>query len=270
MYITDSEIRFEEKNIKARTIPNFFNIWLHSNNNVPLQIQGSDRRYTVFNTKSRKLTEVSEELGYEHISDYIKAIQNERDNFIYDVMSIKYDKYQATTTLQTEEKELIYEASMSKIEVLSDKLKKLDIVYFQDIIEEFYQGGNMQSVSMDLYRLKITTPIELLIELQKQMNGNHIKNDLVKVLYKIFVNENEADRKIGLQFNKHFGKALYKKIEGKAFKFRKIDNDKEVKFTENIPLIIEESNGQIKNMMIGKENRKPTMQKITKEAEKLF
>jgi len=130
MYVTDSSIRFEEKNTKARTIPNFFNMWFHSNNDVPLQIQGSDRRYTVFNTKSRKLTEVSEELGYEHISDYIKAIQNERDNFIYDIMSLKYDKYQATTTLQTVEKELIYEASMSKIEVLSDKLKKLDIVYF--------------------------------------------------------------------------------------------------------------------------------------------
>ncbi len=55
MYVTDKEIRFEDKNIKARTIPNFFNIWLHSNNDVPLQIQGSDRRYTVFNTKSKKV-----------------------------------------------------------------------------------------------------------------------------------------------------------------------------------------------------------------------
>jgi len=26
MYVTDKEIRFEDKNIKARTIPNFFNI----------------------------------------------------------------------------------------------------------------------------------------------------------------------------------------------------------------------------------------------------
>ena len=232
MYVTDSSIRFEDKNIKARTIPNFFNIWFHSNNDVPLQIQGSDRRYTVFNTKSRKLTEVSEELGYEHISDYIKAIQNERDKFIYDIMSLKYNKYQATTTLQTEEKELIYEASMSKIEVLSDKLKKLDITYFQDIIEEFYQSGNMQSVSMDLYRLKITTPIELLMELQKQMNGNHIKNDLAKVLYKIFINENEADRKIGLQFNKHFGKAKHKWTDGKTVKYRTIDSDKSVMFQQ--------------------------------------
>jgi len=250
MYITDSQIRFEEKNTKARTIPNFFNIWFHSNNDVPLQIQGSDRRYTVFNTKSKKLIEVSEELGFEHISNYIEAIKNERDSFIYDIMSIKYDKYQATTPLQTEEKELIYEASMSKIEVLSDKLKKHDIAYFQDIIEDFYQSGELQGVSMDLSKLGISNPIEFTREIQIQMNGNYIKNELSKVLYKIFVNENETDRKIGLQFNKYFGKATQKKIDGKNFKYRKIDSDKKVIFTENIPLEIVELNGAIKNMAI--------------------
>lgn len=112
---------------------------------------------------------------------------------------------------------------------------------------------------MDLYRLKITTPIELLMELQKQMNGNHIKNDLAKVLYKIFVNENEADRKIGLQFNKHFGKAKHKWTDGKTVKYRTIDSDKEVIFTENIPLEIIEPNGTIKNMMINKENGELTI-----------
>jgi len=86
------------------------------------------------------------------------------------------------------------------------------------------------------------------------MNGNHIKNNLAKVLYKILVNENEVDRKIGLQFNKHLGKAVQKKIDGLNFKYRKIDSDKEVIFTENIPLEIEEPNGTIKNMMINKEN----------------
>ena len=270
MYITDSQIRFEEKNTKARTIPNFFNMWFHSNNDVPLQIQGSDRRYTVFNTKSRKLIEVSEALGFEHISDYIEAINKERDSFIYDIMSIKYNKYQATTPLETEEKELIYEASMSKIEVLSDKLKKLDIAYFQDTIEDFYQGGEMQNVSMDLNKLNISNPIEFVRELQKQMNGNHIKNGIAKVLYKIFVNENESDRKIWLQFNKHFGKAEHKWIDVKTIKYRRIDSDKEVIFTENIPLEIEEPNGTIKNMLINKENGELTPQQIAKEAEKLF
>ena len=230
MYVSDSKIRFEEKNVKARTITNFFNIWFHSNNDVPLQIQGSDRRYTVFNTKNRKLTEVSKELEYEHISDYILAIENERNRFIYEIMSLKYDFALASTPFHTEEKELIYEASMSKMEVLSDKLKKKSIEYFQDIIEEFYQSVEYNNLIDDFQKLKIRNPQDFIIELQKQINGNYIKNDIAKILYKIFVNDSETDRKIGLQFNKHFGKAEHKWIDGKTIKYRKIDSDKEVNF----------------------------------------
>jgi len=252
MYVTDSEIRFEEKNQKARTIPNFFNIWFHSNNDVPLQIQGSDRRYTVFNTKSKKLTAVSESKGYVHISDYIEAIKKERDDFIYQIMSLKYDKYQATTPLSTDEKELIYEASMSKIEVLSDKLKKRDINYFQDVIEDAYESKEIQVVSMDLSTMGIKDSVGLVHEIQKQMNGNYLKNDMSRILYKMFVNGNETDRKIGLQFNKHFGKAYLKNLGGDRFKYREIDSDKSVEFSVNIPYIDEEPNGKatIRNHVI--------------------
>ncbi len=231
MYVTDKEIRFEDKNIKARTIPNFFNIWFHSNNEVPLQIQGSDRRYTVFNTKSKKLTEVSEELGYEHISDFISQIKRERDGFIYEIMSLKYDTQKAITPLDTEEKELVYEASMSKIEVLSDKLKKRDIDYLKEGIEDFYESDdNLEDVNIHRF---FNTPIEFIQELSKQLNNNYLKNDMAKYLYKIFVNESEKDRKIGLQFNKYFGKAIIKNLSGNRFKYRKIDNEKNVTFNED-------------------------------------
>ena len=230
MYITDPTIRMEEKNIKARSIPNFFNIWFHSNNDVPLQIQGNDRRYTVFNTKSKQLREVSNELGYEHISDYIEAIRKERDNFIYDVMSLKYIKSLATTPLSTEEKELIYEASMSKMDVLSDKLKKKDIGYFDDAVGDFYNSDELEKVMGKLRRMNLETKEDLIRELNTQLNGNYIKNDLSNILYKIFVNENETDRKIGLQFNKHFGKATHKFLSGKTIRYRKVDSDKVVGF----------------------------------------
>jgi hypothetical protein len=236
MYVTDKEIRFEDKNIKARTIPNFFNIWLHSNNDVPLQIQGSDRRYTVFNTKSKKLTMVSEELGYEHISDFLKQVERERDDFIYEIMSLKYDVHMATTPMNTEEKELIYEASMSKIEVLSDKLKKGDMGYLKEGIEDFYSSNDTYD-GVEEIRRAFTTDIDFIQELFLQIRRNFIKNEMAKYLYKIFVNENEKDRKIGLQFNKYFGKAEYKKMNGKAFKYRKIDGDKKVIFEEQVPII---------------------------------
>jgi len=267
MYVSDSEIRFEEKNIRAKTIPNFFNIWFYSNNDVPLQIQGSDRRYVVFNTKSRKLTEVSQELGYEHISDYIKAIENERENFIYDIMSLKYDKYQATTPISTEEKELIYEASMSKIEVLTDKLKKKDIEYFRDVIEEFYQSEELSVVSADLSKLNIKTSIAFIAELQNQIQGNYIKNDIAKILYKVFVNENDTERKIGLQFNRFFAKAEYKKIDKKAFKYRKLNSDKEVDFRDKILIDQEKTDSIIKDLLA---SGNLIIEEIEEEAKELF
>jgi len=257
MYITDPTIRFEEKNIKARSIPNFFNIWFHSNNDVPLQIQGGDRRYTVFNTKSKKLTEVSKGLGYKHIRFFIDEIKKERDNFITDLMRLKYDMALATTPLSTEEKELIYEASMSKIEVMSDKIKMKDIEYFKDVISDFYDSSDLQEVRQEIFKfIGVENTTDLIIEIQKQFNGNYIKNDLSKILYKILVNENEADRKIGLQLNKHFGKATLKNFNGNRFKFRKIDNDKNVNFNTDEPYVleIEESNGAIKNQTLGIKN----------------
>jgi hypothetical protein len=234
-YITDPVIRFEEKNIKARSIPNYFNIWFHSNNDIPLQIQGSDRRYAVFNTKSKKLTEVSKELKFNHISFYIEAVKEERDRFIYDIMSIKYDIQKATTPIDTEEKELIYESSMSKMDVLSDKIKQRDIEYFRDIIEDFYLDSTLHNIKVELQKIGLGS-FELMIhELRFQFDGNYIKSNLLKNIYKIFVNENDTDRKIGLQLNRHLGKPLQKKIEDKNFKYRKIDSEKDVKF-DSIPM----------------------------------
>jgi len=127
-----------------------------------------------------------------------------------------------------------------------------------DIIEEFYQSKEYNNLLEDLNRLNIKSSIEFVAELQKQLNGNYIKNDIAKLLYKICVNDIETDRKIGLQFNKYFGKANHKWIDGKTIKYRKIDSDKEVNFTkadtiirelcENVNLIIEEIEREAKEL----------------------
>jgi len=235
MYVSDNEIRFEEKNTKARTIPNFFNIWFHSNNEVPLQIQGNDRRYSVFNTKSKKLDEVSEEIGLGATQYFIEEVKKERDKFIFDIMSLEYCMSSATKPMETEEKDLIYEQSMTKLEVLADKIKTKDIEYFKDIIEDFYKSSEFNLLKEDIYILQIKTPLEFVSEIQKQFNGNYIKNDIFKIIYKIFVtNKEESDKKMWLNINTHFGKAIYKKINNKAFKYRKINKDKESVFREDV------------------------------------
>jgi len=232
MYVTDKEIRFEDKNIKARTIPNFFNIWIHSNNDVPLQIQGSDRRYTVFNTKSIKLTEVSKELGYEHISDFISQVKKERDGFLFDVMSLKYDMAMATSPLATEEKELIYEASMSKIEILSDKLKKQDIEYFEDNLEDFFDSDDSDKDDFREIRNSFNNHRDFIKKLSLELKCNYLTNELSRHLYRIFINAKESNISIGKQFNKHLGKAKQQWHNGGNIKYRVIDKDKDVVFGE--------------------------------------
>jgi len=248
MYIADTELRFEDKNIKARTIPNYFNMWFHSNHDVPLQIQGSDRRYTVFNTKSKKLTTVSDELGYEFISEFLKDVDLERDDFIYDIMSLKYDEVKATTPLTTEEKELIYEASMNKIDILSDKLKKKDLEWLADGVYDLYESSDINDETREIKR-EFDTPTAFIAELSKQLKGNYLTNGMGQFLYKIFVNETAKDRKIGLQLNSKLGKATLKNLNGNRFKYRKIDNDKDVTFVDNVDIQYEDKNGNIEQVV---------------------
>jgi len=247
MYVTDSHIRFEEKNTKAQTIPNFFNIWFHSNNDIPLQIQGSDRRYTVFNTSSKKLETISDELGYEHIKFYIKEIIKERDGFIFDIMKIKYDISKATKPMPTEEKEMIYEASMSKLEILCDKIKKYDIEYFREPIEIFYESPEMSDHAVELKMLQLEGHLDFIKELNKQFNGNFITTKMLEMLYRILVKPNETANIVGRQFGKHFKPTILKKIDNKTFRYRHIDEDKEVIFKDEYPLEVEELDGTVKS-----------------------
>jgi len=247
MYVTDSFIRFEEKNTKAQTIPNFFNIWFHSNNDIPLQIQGGDRRYTVFNTASKKLEVVSEELGYEHIKFYIEEIIKERDSFIFDIMKIKYDIHSAKRPLQTEEKEMIYEASMGKLEILCDKIKKYDIEYFREPIEIFYESPEMSDHAVELKMLQLEGHLDFIIELNKQFNGNFITTKMLEMLYRIFVKPAETANAIGRQFGKHFKSTTLKKMDNKVFRYRHIDEDRKVIFQDEYPLEIEELDGTVKS-----------------------
>ena len=242
-YIADSTLRFEEKNIKARNIPNFFNIWFHSNNAVPLQIQGSDRRYTVFNTKDKKLTEVSAERGYAHIRFYIAEIQKERDTFIRDLMHLKYNETLATNALMTSEKKSIYEASMSKLEILADNIKKMDIEYFKDALYDDFHNLNNYNESKNIIQktLGIGSLEALLSEMKNQFEQNHIKNDLLIALYRLLVDANTQDSVVGRKMKPLLGSA---KTTG-TLRYRQINKDKEVTLNKTIPIQYEDKNGNI-------------------------
>ena len=242
MYITDSTLRIEEKGVQAFNAPNHFNLILFSNNDVPLQIQGGDRRYSIFATKSRTLAEVAKVDFGLTVDLFIKEIQKERDNFLIDLICFSYSFDKARKCLETEEKERIYRASMTKIEILGDKVKKFDKSFFENDIceileqmteeskEELYTKNNIVILNDDELTIK-----NLFDDMQKfAFEFQCLKNSHLVFLYQIFVDDKATLTKLGTALNSHFGKSETISIHNKKFRVRKVAEFKEKDFLEKL------------------------------------
>lgn len=215
MYITDSELRLEQKKIDARRVENYFNVLISSNNTTPLQIQGSDRRYTVYETSSRKLKDIAQNDCGITIAQFIDKVQEERDAFISDLLLYNYDVELASTAQQTDEKHRIYRASMTKHEILADKLKELDAEFFLNDFaeiaetmkaEEFFNLCKERKVVSINDEIQMT--VEHLIsnmftdiELHERAENAHLQ-----FLFEVFTSDRSAT-KIGTILSSHFGQS---------------------------------------------------------------
>lgn len=236
MYITDPTIRIEEKGVQSRTVNSYFNMLFFSNNSVPLQIQGSDRRYSIFETETRKLDEVANDDFGLTIEKFIKEIKKERDNFLRDLICYKYSKERATVPLETEAKERIYRASMTKIEILVDKIKKLDKNFFvNDFAEllESYEYDELLTLS-NKYQImqnpNLTKMAEVLFKsiYDDIFKGSRINNKTLIFLYKIFVSSVDNNTKMGTSLNSHFGSSTV----SNGLRYRKIKEFENEKYKD--------------------------------------
>lgn len=243
MYITDSTLRIEEKGVQAFNAPNHFNLILFSNNDVPLQIQGGDRRYSIFATKSRTLSEVAKVDFGLTIDLFIKEIQKERDNFLIDVVCYSYSFDNARKCLETEEKERIYRASMTKIEILADKVKNFDKSFFENDLCEILEQMETEEKEnlMKAHQVLIFDKDDLktmqnLLEDMRSFAIEHqcLNNSHLIFLYHIFVDKTATLTKIGTALNSHFGQSYVKSIENKKARVREIAEFKQKEFIEKL------------------------------------
>lgn len=239
MLISDSTLRTEQKGIDARFVENFFNIILFSNNAIPVQIQGSDRRYTIYETKSRPLKNVALEDFNENMRDFIKAIQDERDKFIENIFSFEYKDTLAMTVQETREKERIYRASMTKVEILADKIKNIDTYFFsndfielvemlsEDKLKELATEHNIPLIYKEA-RLDLKTTIEnsVVRPIAQIPIIKKIENNILVFVYKIFVAEDNST-KIGTALNVHFGSSFVERKGDKTVRYRSIEQENE-------------------------------------------
>jgi hypothetical protein len=225
-YITEAEIRVEQKGVDSRKIINYFNMLIFSNNQTPLQIQGDDRRYTVYETNNIPLKEIIESEFKVDTFNYIKAIQSERDDFIIDLIMYNYDINKAQKCQETEEKERIYRASMTKIEILSDKIKSNDKHFFDDILEILEDEDKEELFSffrdkkIPITNESVADTFKYIVsDINKDYKENIIKNNYLIFLYNYFVSKSDSGTKRGSNLSSFFGKS---KNTSKQIRYRYI------------------------------------------------
>jgi len=229
-YITDEEMRIEQKGVDSRKIINYFNMLIFSNNQTPLQIQGGDRRYTIYETNNIPLKQRVEQDLKIDMTNFIKALKNEREGFVKDLLLYNFDLNRARTCEETEEKERIYRASMTKIEILSDKIKSQDEQFFNDILE-ILENENEDDVFEYLKDKKIPimnesikdTLLYIQDDIKADFKANLIKNKYLVFLYHFFVSKTDTTTKMGSHLTSFFGKSFNTRKQNTQIRYRHID-----------------------------------------------
>jgi len=243
MWVTDKELRIEMKGVDAFLIKNYFNIILFSNHDTPLQIQSKDRRYTVFNTKNRKLIDVAkEDFSYSSTTEFIQGIRDELENFVVDLFCYKFSLAKARVPMMTLEKESIYYASVSKIEIFADAVRSKDFDYFENVIGEYVE--NMREEDFEIIANRFKMPIIVneqgkniatynnvvrMFKSQIYDSGGEVANNILSFLFVLATNEQNTQR-IGTTLTAIFGKSYTTRLYKETVRVRKVIHDEDYPF----------------------------------------
>ena len=148
--ITEETIRIERKGLPVVTKPNTFNCLFASNEELPVLLESTDRRFSVSRSADKKLDERLIELGLIKKGEDImtKVIENnELENFAIYLNQMEFteeDKVLYHTPIEHEEKRILMDRGESDYKViikalLEKDLKKLD--EYIDLEMNYYKEG---------------------------------------------------------------------------------------------------------------------------------
>ena len=198
-YITDDSLMINTKNISQFRSENHFNCMFFSNNEIPLQIEGSDRRYSVFKTSNKKLKEVCDD-----VFKLIKEIKSERNEFLKLLKILKVDKNFALSLFHTEQKTKIMEQSNTRQDLIKHKFIEQDFKFFEEKLDDFLDG---KEEDFEIKEIKKNEAIAEKIyfsfknsDMKKEFLNNlkfgGFSNEILKWFYKIFINEDDSEKKV--------------------------------------------------------------------------
>jgi len=270
-WITDTTILLNVKHVNMRNITNYANFLIYSNNDNPIPITATDRRYSVINTIDKKLEILTKEILNIDIIEFVENLNKEAELFLYELSKLNFSQKEARKLLQTEEREQIILNTEEKTKILKDKLRKLDKEFFLvkypaeylfDIDEESYfkiteklKLGNVNNNIEETHK-HIMMEIFEAIETKNFIPIPYLKY----LLYFMYMEQKELK-----ELNKYIGKIGKKENKTKWFK------NKGFKVVEIKPISINNNNYNINNDENNKEleQLKRENEELKKEIEKL-
>ena len=186
-YVTDTTITIERKGIDAVTTANKFNMMIFSNSTVPVKVEQSNRRFSVFKS----------DVPIKNIIDtnlLIEGLKSESLEFLKFIKSLKYSKKYAETLFTTQEGEVAKEGSLSEIESICNKLKE---GRWNELINDYPEAEEA---------------IELIKEETVKYNGFALTATVSLLFNKIF--DERESKKIWRKLYLYLGKAVQKRLTG--------------------------------------------------------
>lgn len=129
-WITDETTLLNVKHINRKNTEILTNFLIYSNNDYPIPITATDRRYSVINTSDVKLEILCQEkLGID-IFEFVDNYKKETEDFLYELSKYNFSEKEARQLLYNKDREYIIFNTEEKTKILKDKLKNLDKEFF--------------------------------------------------------------------------------------------------------------------------------------------
>ena len=179
--VTNSGIVLEAKfeNIERET-PLYGQVLITTNEPYSLEIEPSDRRFTVYTTGEK--LEAVQWLGFNSYHALSTAIKTELPDFANYLYSYKVDTALANKAQDTEEKEALVGATTDRFQQFAHAIKRKDLTFFETV-----KDGDNHEQQRGLY---------LFEDLRKDFEKNRVKSATLKVLFELIYEEEISSKKL--------------------------------------------------------------------------
>ena len=167
MLVTDRSIQTEKKYENASVTEIFGNVLITSNENYPLEVEPSDRRFTVIST-GKPLKKIGI-----NTSELIEKMDRELEAFAVYLKSYPVDMEMYHTALDTPEKQAMIDGTTDRFTLFARAIAEKDISYF-DILED--------------------EKLSLFNELENDFDKSRICQSKIKPIYEVLFDEEIAPK----------------------------------------------------------------------------